>query len=399
MEKCMKTIVFGMLVLSCILTGCKPMKVNVETEMDFESLVEELKENQPNEVSSHIVLDGTDSFCMDAEIHISKELETYSLGKLTMYRHIITDEDKEFILKTLLNEFDWGEDLLKKSNYRVKDESFENEELETALSLYVDQNLSAIVQSRGISVENGYLGEFYRGLGISVWNEIQEDPEYYKLLTVTNEELEFASIEKAKSDVTALMQKLGLDFQCESEIYTFSLEKLVDRIAQDRNFYEGSNIPYNEENAKVTKQDEAYNIVLLQGANGVPLFPYEMSPSVTNSTFVGSQCSVLYSALGIENMGLRNLYDIKAEGESQHIYSLGEILEIYYNERAKETAAKEKIIKVGLYYLPVCVDEEHLKFEAKPIWYILSDVEYGTLNDTFREWTVYDAVTGEELAC
>lgn len=375
------------------------MTANEEEVDEFKSLVAELKEVQPNRADSHIVLEGTNSFCIDAEIHISEELESYSLGNLTMYRQVFKDEDKESIMQMIIEEFAWGEELLEKASYRVKDEMFENGELETALSLFIDEYKSVIVQSRGISVSNGSLGERYRGWGIGIENEIQEDPDYYKLLTETNEELEFASMQTITTNINALMQKLGIEYQCESEVYSFSLNQLENRIANDKKFYEDIGLTYDDNQANVGKHEEAYCVILLQGANGVPLFPHEMSPGVTNSTFVGSLSSVLYSAKGIEDINIRNLYDIETEGEKQCIYSLGEILEIYYNERAKETAAKEKIIKIGLYYLPVCVDEEQLKFEAKPIWYILSDVEYGTLNNTFREWTVYDAVTGEELAC
>ena len=152
MKKYLVNIIGGMLILVCILTSCKSMTANEEDVDEFKSLVAELKEVQPNRADSHIVLEGTNSFCIDAEIHISEELESYSLGNLTMYRQVFKDEDKESIMQMIIEEFAWGEELLEKASYRVKDEMFENGELETALSLFIDEYKSVIVQSRGISV-------------------------------------------------------------------------------------------------------------------------------------------------------------------------------------------------------------------------------------------------------
>ena len=237
MKKYLVNIIGGMLILVCILTSCKSMTANEEEVDEFKSLVSELKEVQPNRAASHIVLEGTNSFSIDAEIYISEELESYSLGNLTMYRQVFKDEDKESIMQMIIEEFAWGEELLEKASYRVKDEMFENGELETALSLFIDEYKSVIVQSRGISVSNGSLGERYRGWGIGIENEIQEDPDYYKLLTETNEELEFASMQTITTNINALMQKLGIEYQCESEVYSFSLNQLENRIANDKKFY------------------------------------------------------------------------------------------------------------------------------------------------------------------
>lgn len=401
MKKCTRVTILSILFCVCLITGCKSMKVEEEQGMDFEALVAELKETKPNEVDSHITLEGTENFGIDADIFIPEQMETYTVGNIIMYRHVFEDEEKEELMKILMDEFEWDKNLISETDYRVKDDTFENGEKETALSLNIDETRSAIVQSRAISADNGLLGQRYSDWSISIFNEIQDDPDYFTLLKKTEKDvLEFCSIEEVKAYAKEFAEKFGIEFDCESEVYAFSSEELENRINQKQNFYEGINITDIEIEKNVSKQDEAYWIVLLQGTDGIPLFPYELSNNITNTTFVGSKCTALYSAQGIERIELRNVYDIEKVEEAQNIKSIGDILETYYNQRGKQTLAKETVIKIRLYYLPICVDETQLKFEARPVWYILSNVEQGSgeFLDTIREAVVYDAVTGEELS-
>lgn len=376
------------------------MRGEEKEEKDWESLVTELKETVPNEVDSHIYMEASENFCVDADVLLPEQLDAYSVGNLTMYRHVFRDEEKEELMKILLAEFEWNKDMMSKTSYRVKDDMLENGEKETALSLDYNENGTIIVQSRAISASSGPLSEHYSEWGIFIFDEKEEDPDYFELLKqIENDCLEFASVEEVKKYTKEFTEKLEIKFDCESEVYAFSTDKIESMVEQQKKFYDEINVTDVEMEQSVTNEDEAYCVVLLQGAGGIPLFPYEISSTVTNTTFAGSQCYAFYSAQGIVDMKIRNVYDIENIGEDKEILSLGEILETHYNQRGKQNSAKEKVIKIRLYYLPICVDESNLKFEAKPVWYILSNVERGTegLKNSTREAVVYDAVTGEEL--
>lgn len=380
------------------ITGCKPMSNKTGVDNEFESLIKEFKTIAPNEVDSHITINISEKFSMDADIIISDELETYSVENLKMKRHLFTD--KEILLKKIIEEFRWKQENLTDIQFRLLDDTLENGEKETVLSIEDESENSgyAYVRDRYVTVDNE-LGRQYGAWSISAYSEINIEPDMCYLEEMKEEiSLDFLSVEKVKDYASKLVKDFEIDFWVDSTVYTCTLEKLQNVMEREHRFYIENGWD-DEIRREVNKDDEAYFVTMQQGNKGISFFPYNVSKEVSNSYLVGNQCCIIYSKDGIEDLYISNMYDIIDTVEKKEIISLGDLLEIYYNQYGNTLATREEIIKIQLYYLPICTDEMNLEFTAKPIWYVLSNVERDMAGEKTiqRRAVMYDAATGEEI--
>ena len=384
-----------------LLSGCKPLHAEVEVEDVWASLLASLREREPNKVDEHITCQVSDKFSIDADVILPDEMETYEAGKLTMHRHLFEESDRERLAKILAEECGWTDPDMWKLKVRQSDDVLENGKNETISNNIKEMNGGIFIRDTILSAEDYDFYAQYWGWGLGLYGDtVGPEDENYMAWMLETEELDFATAEETEKKAQALMEKVGVEASCDSIVYSCTQEA-VQRAADEVIAFwheEAGLLDYPVEPV-VEKEDEAYVVQLQQGAEGIPLFPYEMSVNVTKAKWItGSQSYAVYSAEGLKAFELRTVYDIASVGEKQAIIPLADILEQYYKKQEVNSVIKEKVVRIQLYYLAVCTDGETLEFEGTPIWCIMSDVTSPANSMEYRQTTVYDAYTGEELS-
>lgn len=395
------TLLTGILLVICMIAGCRPMNKESAVDADWEEVLAELKETAPNEVEDHISIEVSKNFIFDADISVSDELDTYSLEEVTMYRRIFEEEEKEIFLQRLMDETGWcGEEALTQAvlyGEEVGVPTYENGQIDETLILEFEDK-TAWIGDLDIHVGNDTFIEKYGIFTDNLFPSRTSNPatDYIEIIKEPAE-LDFMSLQEAETYIKQFSESFGIEFQCETISYVCTLERL-EKIANLLEDYKQQYRP-DYESPDFTKEEEAYIIVLQQGYKGVPILPYNLSKTETNTTWTSTQCYAFYSANGIEELSLQYVFDIKKGMNPKEILSLGDILERYCDQYADSIGIKETVVKVQLHYLPVLTDEETGEFTAKPVWYVLSNIERDTPEGKTmtRRATVYDAVTGEVL--
>ena len=404
-KKCIKRIVVVMaLVFATMTTSCKPMNVEKVDSYKFVKLIEKWKEIPPNEIEKIVFEEVSESFKIDAKISISEELEEYRVPTLKLHRMLF--DDKERTLKYLLDICEWNEELLDDTERWITDDKLENGQNESAIQVQQgrEENEIRVVQIRDRNIL--ILDELSNKYAESEWMlTANHDPSVYserKNLNYIsiNKDLDFMTAELAEKYVKDVFRDLGIESELETVVYSLSvgdLKKVADiqQAYYDEIGWTGSIVEQN-----ISKEDEAYYIVLYQSNNKIPLVPFSMSNQVTNSYHTGSQNSVLFSANGIQSMNISNVYNMEDTGEVNTILTLGDVLEMHYERYGSILTRKEVVKEIKLYYLPVCTNKDNLEFTARPVWYIQSDITTETAygDEIMGQGVIYDAVTGEELA-
>ena len=382
-----------------LLSGCKPLHAEIEVEDAWTSLLESLKKIAPNKVDDHITCQITDKFSIDADVILPDEMETYEAGKLVMYRHLFEESDRERLAKLLAEECGWTDPDIWKLKIRESDDVLENGENEMISTSVKEGNGYIGIRDTTLSATDYDFYAQYWGWGLGLYNDtVGPEDENYMAWMLETEELDFATAEETEKKAQALMQKVGVEADCDSIVYSCTQEAVQRAADEVIAYYEEVGLSDYPAEPVVEKEDEAYVVQLQQGAEGIPLFPYEMSTNVTKTIGVtGSRSYAVYSADGLEDFELRSVYDIASIGEKQTIIPLADILEQYYKQKEADLVVKEKVVRIQLYYLAVCIDGDTLKFEGTPVWCIMSDVLSSGSPTEHRKTTVYDAYTGEEL--
>ena len=383
-----------------LLSGCKPMHTETDVEQEWSSLLASLKETAPNKVDDHIVCEITDKFHIDADIILPDEMESYEAGKLTMYRHLFEESDRERMAELLAKECGWADPGMWKLETRESEDVLENGKYQTVSRDTADGNVNITIRDTVLSAENYDFYAQYWSWGLGLYGDTIGTQDYnYMSWMLETEELDFATAEESDEKAKNLMEKIGVEAVCDSIVYSCTQEEVqraADAVIAD---YEASGLLDHGIEPLVEKEDEAYVVQLQQGVEGIPLFPYELSSNVTKGVFLtGPQSYAVYSARGLEAFRLQSVYDIASIGEKQAIISLADILEQHYQKQEVNAVIKEKVVRVQLYYLAVCVNADTLEFEGIPVWCIMSDVSSSAGSGREeRRTVVYDAYTGEEL--
>lgn len=384
-----------------LLSGCKPMHEEEKVvEQEWSLLLDSLKETAPNKVDDHIVCEITDKFHIDADVILPDEMDSYEAGKLTMYRHLFEESDRERMAEILAEECGWTDSDMWKLETRESDDVLENGEYQTISASTADGDGGIIIRDTMLTATNYDFYAQYWSWGLGLYGDTIGTQEYdYMSWMLETEELDFATAEESNQKAKDLMEKIGVEAVCESIVYNCTQEEVqraANAVIAD---YEAVGLLEHGVEPLVEKEDEAYVVQLQQGAEGIPLFPYELSSNVTKGVFLtGSQSYAVYSARGLEEFRLQSVYDIASIGEKQAIISLADILEQHYQKQEVNTVIKEKVVRVQLYYLAVCVNGDTLEFEGIPVWCIMSDVSSSAGSGREeRRTVVYDAYTGEEL--
>lgn len=382
-----------------LLSGCKPLHAETDVKQDWSSLLTSLKETAPNEVEEHITCEISDEFSIDADVILPNEMETYEVGKLTMHRHLFEESDRERLAEFLAKECRWTDSDTWKLKTDVSEDRLENAEFQTVSRGVANMDGGIIIRDIALSADNYDFYAQYWSWGLGLYGDTvgTQDTDYMAWMLET-EELDFATKEEIEKKAKNLMEKIGVEVSCDSIVYSCTQEEVQRAADAVIGAYEAENFFEHGIEPVVEKEDEAYVVQLQQGAEGIPLFPYELSSNVTKGVFLtGSQSYAVYSAEGLEAFELQSVYDIASVGEKQIILSLSDILELHYENQKVNTTSKEKVVKAQLYYLAVCVNADTLEFEGRPVWCIMSDVSSAGSGIEERKTVVYDAYTGEEL--
>lgn len=370
--------------------GCKPMNRNAqETESvvnTWDSFLEELEEIAPNEVESHISMEVSEFFVLDADIVISDELETYLVENIEMSRHLFYD--KETILQKLIDST--GIVPVGEPVSQQKDDKLEDGTYMTLLS--VDGENGENIQVRDAYLNVNMVNGKKRAWPLDVFTEKQSVHDYIKQMEEPID-LHFLSVEEVTKQAEELGKELGIEYSCESIVYCCSEERLKSVAQQHKAYYAQIGWSDTESDWSVEQTDEQYFVCLQQGYKGIPLIPYDASMFETGANWMtGSQSVIQYFADGSIDISIANVYDMKAIGETNEILSLADIFDLHYKEYL---TTKETVIKVQLYYVPFHTEKGTLNFIARPVWYVLSNMEYG--EEVIRKAVLYDATTGDVI--
>lgn len=391
MKKKLMSMLSILLVGGLFLSSCAPMRQEDTTVDTWSEILAEWKELSPKELEEHVEIKVSDTYRMDANIMISDELDSYEVQNIYLTRHVYEDT-KDVLEKwlaycgvTSYSEIMEGEGggLLEggeKINYATADFGEENQSWAQIRSVYA------------LMVTPFYNNYSFWNIQSMFYRQNSGWMDYKKMEIPSDKELlTHEQVLDIKENVESIFE---VEFMDDYILYTYTLERLQEVAEYGQTYEEDKGyIVDGRDSEEITEADEGTVLVLQQGYEGIPLFYDEPSQNTTGTTWaVGNYCIITTSKEGVEGLDFFNPYDITGEAEPVEILSFGEFIEKHIQMRS---GVDTMVVSVGLYYLPMYTGEG-LNFVTKPIWCVQTETQ-DELGYPFRDTSIYDAVTGEEL--
>lgn len=399
----LKIIIMVILIILVNLTSCKPMNDEQKEEVTFMEQLEELKIKPVNEIPQHISLVTTEGFVIDAEVSISRELHNYCVPVIRMQRKLY--ENKEEVLNKLFKVTAWDKELLSNTESRVTDEKLENGQYESLINIVKSNDEKGVcfiqIRDRRLMIQNELENRYLFAewdINPFVDTSISSSKRAISYLPI-DKDLDFMTAKEAESYVRDICEDLGVEMM-NTIVYSCSVDGLRNYAEFKQKYYDEIGWKDSIVDQNISKEDEAYCIVLQQGYKDIPIIPHELSRQITNTYYTASKNCALISEKGIQSLTISFCYNIEDTGEQYDILSLGDILQIHYERYRNVFEKREEVKEIKLYYVPVCTNKENLEFTAIPVWFFQSDVVIESSNgeDVMGRAVIYDAITGEELA-
>jgi hypothetical protein len=387
MKKKVLCLTYGILVSTLLLTGCKPLS---RENTIGEDIITEWKKLSPDELDRHVTAELSDSYQIDADIMLSKELKSYEVAKIEVSRNIL--EEVDGVLKNWLEYC--GVDTLGTVVVEEREEPLENGvNMKMAHVDFGEDNNSWIQVRSAYATMFTPFSENYRAWGLQrmFHRQLLWRPHHEILERETEAELICDDrINEIQNQIEKIFQVSFMD----CKVYTCTLERLQEVLEWELKYDQDTGMNKNEdERWEVTTEDEGCILCFRQGYEGIPLYYDSPSSNTTGGIWtVNNYCMVTLSKENVEGLEFVNPYEIKGECEKVKILSFGEFIEKHMIARK---GIDTKVVNVGLYYLPIYTGNE-LDFVAKPIWCVQTEEE-GMAGYPVRNTTIYDAVTGEEI--
>lgn len=389
MQKKILRLIYLVIVTALIFTGCNPMKKEDTTVDTWEETLTEWKSVSPQEIDEHIDVTVSDSYCIDADIMVSESLESYEIQNVYLTRHIL--DDVGTVLESWLAYCGIAEySEIKHAECGKLLE--EGKEMYMADAGFGEDNLSwAQVRSTYALMVTEFTENYGKWNLHSMFSR-QNDGWMNLNKTKILENNEIIPQEKVLEIQENIASIFGVEFMDEYILYTYNLEQLKEIV--DFTYKYEKDMGFITQKWDVTDADEGAVIVFQQGYQGIPFTFLQPSKNVTGATWsVDNYCLVTVSKDEIKGLEIMNLYNIEEEAESVKILSFGEFVEKHVQMRE---GVDTKVVNIGLYYLPIYT-EEAFRFVTKPVWCVQTE-KMKESGYTIREWDIYDAVTGEEMA-
>ena len=377
--------------LVCLI-GCNPMRQEEIQTDTLETCLERLKESSPKELEEHLELEVSDSYRIDADIRITKELESYEVKNVKLSR--IVFENLDVILKEWLNYC--GKEVSTEVEVMKSGDGLENgENMEVAYVSFGEDGLSWVQVRSVYAIMHTPFSDNYGTWRIEDTYQRQKiGPVHYTGMDVLPEKAVISDTEAIKIK-DGLESVFGITYMDEYKMYTYTEERLQKIVENELAYMEKCGYEKDPNlHWDVTEEDEGAVLCFYQGYDGIPLFYDEPSVNQTGASWpVNNYCTVITSKNGVEGLKLMNSYNIGDETESVKILSLGEFIEKHIEARK---GVDTTVVSIGLYYLPIYTGEE-LDFVTKPIWCV-EMMRQDEVGDSVVDSVIYDAVTGDEIS-
>lgn len=228
---------------------------------------------------------------------------------------------------------------------------------------------------------------------------------------LTGNDLDFATIEQAQTEIQAVLDKLEIPVVREPRCYTLDYDSLS---AENERQYaitmeaaEGMDQALVPEKLEIREEDACYMFYYPVAIDGMPVSPYANGVYGDGSLTAGTELIACYNKDGIAGLYLQYQPLMQEKSEAQPVIPLEEILE-------KEKAKYDSIILEGEYtiydirleYIAQPVTSKENTYNLIPVWRFSveherelnkGDGQSGSTVITRVTYDLYDALTGEEI--
>lgn len=392
------TCITGAMLLTC--TACNPTELEMSDSSDWDLQLAMLKDKEVSELPDRLNVKVTDALDINASILIPEEKKDNEASRLTMKRHIFSDDQMKENVLTLMKNGPFPQDP-DKIERMVSGNAYEDKKERMRYDLSVDTYSGVVGVADGMMLMTNESARLMDVLRFPFGDESVQF--YYK----ENQELDFGKWEDAWKCIKNVSDKCGIasitDMRC------YALDQKTLQQCLDMNHEQGIDFYFKNtgNTPQYTKEDEAYFFEFQQGYDGIPVCKYQLQQTLERQDFgYGTYAYgyALYSNKGLIDFEVSNLFDMEKAGKKQKIVPLSEVLDKSVSGLKNLIAGKTsaEIREISLCYLPVLKDAEKMEFEAEPVWvvaYIQTGIFAGETPITMSEskYDVYNAFTGEKL--
>lgn len=386
------------MLLTC--TACNPTELEMSDSSDWDLQLAMLKDKEVSELPDRLNVKVTDALDINASILIPEEKKDNEASRLTMKRHIFSDDQMKENVLTLMKNGPFPQDP-DKIERMVSGNAYEDKKERMRYDLSVDTYSGVVGVADGMMLMTNESARLMDVLRFPFGDESVQF--YYK----ENQELDFGKWEDAWKCIKNVSDKCGIasitDMRC------YALDQKTLQQCLDMNHEQGIDFYFKNtgNTPQYTKEDEAYFFEFQQGYDGIPVCKYQLQQTLERQDFgYGTYAYgyALYSNKGLIDFEVSNLFDMEKAGKKQKIVPLSEVLDKSVSGLKNLIAGKTsaEIREISLCYLPVLKDAEKMEFEAEPVWvvaYIQTGIFAGETPITMSEskYDVYNAFTGEKL--
>lgn len=392
------TCITGAMMLTC--TACNPTELEMSDSSDWDLQLAMLKDKEVSELPDRLNVKVTDALDINASILIPEEKKDNEASRLTMKRHIFSDDQMKENVLTLMKNGPFPQDP-DKIERMVSGNAYEDKKERMRYDLSVDTYSGVVGVADGMMLMTNESARLMDVLRFPFGDESVQF--YYK----ENQELDFGKWEDAWKCIKNVSDKCGIasitDMRC------YALDQKTLQQCLDMNHEQGNDFYFKNtgNTPQYTKEDEAYFFEFQQGYDGIPVCKYQLQQTLERQDFgYGTYAYgyALYSNKGLIDFEVSNLFDMEKAGKKQKIVPLSEVLDKSVSGLKNLIAGKTsaEIREISLCYLPVLKDAAKMEFEAEPVWvvaYIQTGIFAGETPITMSEskYDVYNAFTGEKL--
>ncbi len=392
------TCITGAMLLTC--TACNPTELEMSDSSDWDLQLAMLKDKEVSELPDRLEVKVSDALDINASILIPEEKKDNEASRLTLKRHIFSDEQMKENVLTLMKNGPFPQDP-DKIERMVSGNAYEDKKERMRYDLSVDTYSGVVGVADGMMLMTNESARLMDVLRFPFDDESVQF--YYK----ENQELDFGKWEDAWKCIKNVSDKCGIasitDMRC------YALDQKTLQQCLDRRHEQGSDFYFKNtgNTPQYTKEDEAYFFEFQQGYDGIPICKYQLQQTLERQDFgYGTYAYgyALYSNKGLIDFEVSNLFDMEKAGKKQKIVPLSEVLDKSVSGLKNLIAGKTsaEIREISLCYLPVLKDAAKMEFEAEPVWvvaYIQTGIFAGETPITMSEskYDVYNAFTGEKL--
>lgn len=309
------------MLLTC--TACNPTELEMSDSSDWDLQLAMLKDKEVSELPDRLNVKVTDALDINASILIPEEKKDNEASRLTMKRHIFSDDQMKENVLTLMKNGPFPQDP-DKIERMVSGNAYEDKKERMRYDLSVDTYSGVVGVADGMMLMTNESARLMDVLRFPFGDESVQF--YYK----ENQELDFGKWEDAWKCIKNVSDKCGIasitDMRC------YALDQKTLQQCLDMNHEQGIDFYFKNtgNTPQYTKEDEAYFFEFQQGYDGIPVCKYQLQQTLERQDFgYGTYAYgyALYSNKGLIDFEVSNLFDMEKAGKKQKIVPLSEVLD------------------------------------------------------------------------